>query len=304
MRWFAKCRPTLFVSWSGEHARQLAAAIRQYFLASKSTLEVFLSDHISHGEPWQDVLKRELNAAKCGLVLFTPNAVDSDWTLHEAAVLSQKRFPIEVMLVNCPRVLLPEPLKSLQVTEFSVSSLQAMINRFASGGIAKYSEEAFARLQMKLEEIDEKERWRYVTNHEIRWASSFERPWAISRQNGSPFGLEQILRTAKKRAILVAQNHSVMTLRINDAPERFWGILESHLQRGVDIDIVAMHPDVGIRGVATADTPAARRLWALYMQSDAFEDHLEQCWQTLREWATKFDSLQMVDDRVRGKFRV
>jgi hypothetical protein len=293
----------LFVSWSGQYALDLALAIRQYFLDTKSKISLFVSaEDISLGAAWQGELKSQLDGAAQGLLLFTQDAAYSDWVLHEAAILSEKRNPIKIFLVDAPQALLPRPLRRFQVTHLSTETLRNLVRSFASVGQAVYSESHLQQLISRVSEIMERHRGRYVTDDERRWTRNMERPLSMAQQDSSPFDIEQLLSIARQRVVLIAQNHGFMTMAANNARESFWPIISNALIRGVTIDIVAMHEQAGLSGRPSEDVPSASRLWSRYMNAPFFEHHLKECWVTLHEWHKRYTA--QYADGSHGQLRI
>jgi hypothetical protein len=293
----------LFVSWSGQYALELASAIRQYFIDTDSRLSLFVSaKDIALGEAWQREVKSQLDGATQGLLLFTQDAAYSDWVLHEAAILSEKPNPIKIFLVDAPLSLLPRPLRRFQAARMSTEALQNLIHSFVLTGQAIYSETYFKELNSKVIEIANRHRWKYVTYDEQRWARNMERPISMAQQDTSPFDIEQILSIARNRIVLVAQNHGFMTLTSTDGREKFWPILLNALERGVRVDILAMHDQVKPIRHASENVPSAYQLWSLYNNAPHFEHHARDSWETLYEWHKRY--LSRDAERYPGELRI
>jgi hypothetical protein len=90
-------------------------------------------------------------------------------------------------------------------------------------------------------------------------SSRLSHPIAISAQGNSPYDLAEIIRIAKKRIILIAQNHRFMTNPAG-AADAFRDQLFAKIKRGLSIEIVAMHPDARPPG---ADDLDACKVWGL-----------------------------------------
>jgi hypothetical protein len=111
------------------------------------------------------------------------------------------------------------------------------------------------------------------------------RPLAISNQYESPFELSELIRIARKRLILIAQNHGFMT-DPNGERDTIKGMLFDKLAAGLTVDIVAMHPQAFANGMSTESNPCV--VWANYMGAPHFQTHVRRCWDTLFSWNDKY----------------
>jgi hypothetical protein len=126
----------------------------------------------------------------------------------------------------------------------------------------------------------------------------------MAQQSTSPYGLDQVLRVAQHRVVLVAQNHRNMTSALDGSGEKFWPIMKEKIENGVSIDIVAMHDQVGAAGVAAKDLPNAYELWARYMNnSQEFASHAKDCWATLESWHMRYRGMSTQQGRG-GRLRI
>ena len=89
--------------------------------------------------------------------------------------------------------------------------------------------------------------------------------------------------------VLVAQNHRYMTDDDNKAEnEKFWPHISEALERGVNVDIVGMHPEVNPPKINSEKIPDALSLWAHYMSAPAFFDHVRSSWDSLKIWSDNY----------------
>lgn len=122
----------------------------------------------------------------------------------------------------------------------------------------------------------------------------------------SVFNLQGQIARAQHRLILIAQNHWHMVSPQHGHADRYWPLLLSALERGVDIDIVAMHPDIGPRSVLPPDhlsPPDAVTLWSLFMNTPEFPRQLENCWATLAAWEEDYRNSDYPEGAQLGAFR-
>lgn len=134
------CRVKLFISWSGERSRSLAAAVSDYFPRIIHALKPFLSDRdLEKGSLWPEDIARELRGADAGIICLTAENIHSDWLLFEAGALSKPAGQAEARpAVLCTYLLglapndVPPPLGLFQATraeEKDTFKLLSTLNR-------------------------------------------------------------------------------------------------------------------------------------------------------------------------------
>lgn len=79
---------TLFISWSGEQALNLAQGLKNTVFADIPGPEVFVSPDIQTGSPWPQTLLTELSSASFGLGVITDHSSVAPWVLFEAGFLA------------------------------------------------------------------------------------------------------------------------------------------------------------------------------------------------------------------------
>lgn len=96
-------------------------------------------------------------------------------------------------------------------------------------------------------------------------------------QNKNPFNREYMLANATERVVLMAQNHWQIVGHRPAGSSDFWLKIKSAIQRGVIIEIVAMHPEAS-PPIPSETPPDAIDLWGLYMKAPLFRAHVTRCW--------------------------
>lgn len=121
----------------------------------------------------------------------------------------------------------------------------------------------------------------------------------------SLYTLHGRIAAARSRLVLVAQNHWHMINATDRHGSRYWPLIKDALERGVDIDIVAMHPDIGPRGRSVADfiVPDAIAAWAAFMHTPEFKVQIDHCWTTLAEWESWYSEGDYFINADLGAFR-
>lgn len=103
--------------------------------------------------------------------------------------------------------------------------------------------------------------------------------------SNSPYTLLGQIEATTSRLVLIAQNHWHMVSTEDRHGYRYWPILLNALKRGIDIDVVAMHPEIGPRGRVEGPLPAsAVDAWALFMHTPEFPTQLKTCWERFAQW--------------------
>jgi len=79
----------VFISWSGEQSRKVAAALHRY-LPCMIRVTVFMSEHdIGSGRRWARQLSEALADSNFGVMCLTPDNINSPWILFEAGALTK-----------------------------------------------------------------------------------------------------------------------------------------------------------------------------------------------------------------------
>jgi hypothetical protein len=78
----------LFLSWSGDLSKKVAASLRKHLPWMIQSLDVFMSKHdIESGTRWADELSQELEQTTFGILCLTKESLSSQWLLFEAGAL-------------------------------------------------------------------------------------------------------------------------------------------------------------------------------------------------------------------------
>ena len=123
----------IFICWSGQRSRTLARALRAHLpkfipglVKNPDDTNVFMSDDITKGSRWFDVVEKELERADVGLVCITREGLESGWIHFEAGALARavrknKRTQggtLYVYLLGVRPEELKGPLAEFQATSF------------------------------------------------------------------------------------------------------------------------------------------------------------------------------------------
>jgi hypothetical protein len=96
----------VFISWSGERSKLIAAALNMWLKQVIQALDPWMSDSdIEKGDRWSSDIADQLGEAKVGIICLTPENLNEPWILFEAGALSKT---VEKTFV-CPYLFEVEP---------------------------------------------------------------------------------------------------------------------------------------------------------------------------------------------------
>lgn len=127
----------IFISWSGDRARGLAKALRDWLKCVIQTASPWMSDEdIGPGTRWGIELAKQLENTNFGILCLTKESLSSPWLLFEAGALAKALTGSRVCPVPLDADLgdLPPPLaqfNGVQATEEGLFLLVRSINRTA-----------------------------------------------------------------------------------------------------------------------------------------------------------------------------
>ena len=79
----------VFISWSGEYAKDVAIALKGFLENAIQACDPFVSDQdIEAGERWAEEIRRTLNDSKAGIICLTRDKLDSRWINYEAGAMA------------------------------------------------------------------------------------------------------------------------------------------------------------------------------------------------------------------------
>src|SRR5436309_1943241 len=81
----------VFLSWSGDRSRQMAAALRDWLPGVRQSMEPWLSvEDTPLGSRWASDIARVLQDVDVGILCLIPENLNSPWLLYEAGALSKR----------------------------------------------------------------------------------------------------------------------------------------------------------------------------------------------------------------------
>jgi TIR domain len=88
----------VFISYARED-KGSAEKLRHYF--EEQGYDVFWDDDIRTGDTWPPILETHLDQAKCIVVLWSPNSIDSDWVNYEAERGGNRQVLLTAKITDC-----------------------------------------------------------------------------------------------------------------------------------------------------------------------------------------------------------
>jgi hypothetical protein len=79
----------VFVSWSGDHSKLVATALREWLPMVFQSVDVWMSDDITAGARWGLAIGKALDECKFGIICLTAESLASHWISFEAGALSK-----------------------------------------------------------------------------------------------------------------------------------------------------------------------------------------------------------------------
>ena len=80
----------VFISWSGDYSKQLAAAIHWWLPKVLNPVDVYFSDiDIEVGSRWYHSIVDNLEKSDAGLVIVTPENITRQWIMFEAGAMAR-----------------------------------------------------------------------------------------------------------------------------------------------------------------------------------------------------------------------
>lgn len=149
----------VFISWSGERSRYIAAALRDWLPNVIQSLDPWMSDKdIDGGSRWLLALAGQLSEAMTGILCVTPENQSNPWLVFEAGALSKTIGQTMVcpLLYELEPAQLTGPLSQFQAKALDQTSVLSILNTLnTSMTVGKLTSErlerAFTRCWPELE---------------------------------------------------------------------------------------------------------------------------------------------------------
>jgi hypothetical protein len=150
----------VFISWSGDHSRQLGEAIHWWLPhVLQFAKPYFTPADMEKGKRWNNEISKELGQSQIGIIAMTEENLTSPWIMFEAGAISKvvEEGRVCPIVFGCRKTDLVGPLASFQAIAFEraeVRQLLTTINNAAKEAALKERtlDEAFDMWWPKLEE--------------------------------------------------------------------------------------------------------------------------------------------------------
>ncbi len=239
--------PDIFISYSRED-RETARYFSQCF--SEQGFSVWWDAALHSGETFDEVIERELRAARAVVVLWSPRSVASRWVRAEATIADRRKTLVPVVIEACDRPIIFELTHTVDLSAWSgdvadklfqilLYDLRRMVGRGKesvatadaahAGPAAKAAEQFVPRsFQKKAEPDDLNEINRLVRRLSVVTPAPQREP-ATARINGGEEDRTQIFRRADHEA---AEQFHCLELHDGDQLERRYIVHKSGLKIG------------------------------------------------------------------------
>jgi hypothetical protein len=120
----------VFICWSGEHSKQLAAAIHTWLRDVLQAVEPYLSSvDIDKGARWYSEIVDALEKSDIGLIILTQENLANPWIMFEAGAVARsvERARVCLILFDIKKTDLRGPLSFFQATQYGQSSERGVV---------------------------------------------------------------------------------------------------------------------------------------------------------------------------------
>lgn len=106
----------VFLSWSGERSKYVAAALREWLPSAINEVQPFMSAEIDAGARWQSEVSSELESTDFGIICVTSENQDKPWINFEAGALAKSVTSSRVipLAINLTPAEIKNPLGQFQ----------------------------------------------------------------------------------------------------------------------------------------------------------------------------------------------
>lgn len=121
----------VFISWSGERSRAIGDTLRRWLPSVLQVVRPYFSpDDIAKGARWNSEIAKELESARVGLLILTPENQTAPWLLFEAGALAKNLDRSKV----CPILFggleptdVKGPLVQFQASKFDADDIKRLV---------------------------------------------------------------------------------------------------------------------------------------------------------------------------------
>lgn len=119
---------SIFVSWSKRYSGEIATEIKNWIEYNIAQVSVFISHEIGVGDKWSRVIDEELVKADMGILVLTPENINSAWVLFESGAI-YKTGKVLPLLCGRDKGKIEGPLQGLNYAEFSKEGMTMLLRQ-------------------------------------------------------------------------------------------------------------------------------------------------------------------------------
>jgi hypothetical protein len=139
----------IFISWSGEASREIAAELNDWLPTMLQYLQPFMSkEGIEKGTRWSTAIANELEITKFGIFCLTQENVNAPWIHFEAGALAKvvDESRVAPILFDLKPSDVQNPLSQFQLTSFQHDDFKKLITNINSRSEQRISDSTLNRL--------------------------------------------------------------------------------------------------------------------------------------------------------------
>jgi hypothetical protein len=129
----------VFISWSGDRSKRIASILYEWLPTIIQAIDPYYSkEEMPKGRRWSPELATELEQSNVGIIVLTPENLESTFIHFEAGALSknQKEGRVSTMLFDVKETEVKSPLADFQNTKFTsddvfllMKNINALLNK-------------------------------------------------------------------------------------------------------------------------------------------------------------------------------
>ncbi|MBR4093563.1 MAG: toll/interleukin-1 receptor domain-containing protein [Oscillospiraceae bacterium] len=217
----------VFISWSGELSKKIAAELKKWLPCIIQSVEVFYSpEDIEKGENWDSKISTELSECKYGIVCLTSENTNAPWINFEAGAIAKTLDSrVSALMVNIKPSEIQGPLKRYQATKLEKSDIFQLITAINSSTEPPLSpdvlDSTFNAIWDKMNESINSIISSYVPENNDENNGDF---------NASSEAIEEILQLLRKQNVLLSSPEQLF-------PEEYLAYINRKYSRNYDDEL-------------------------------------------------------------------
>lgn len=123
----------IFLSWSKNRSKNIAQIFRDWLPKVIQNLNPWFSElDMDKGAQWRNIVSKQLEKSKCGIICLTPENLTEPWLLFETGALAKtlEKTYICTLLLDLKPTDLKGPLSDFQTTLLNKEDIFKLLNTF------------------------------------------------------------------------------------------------------------------------------------------------------------------------------